>query len=203
MKLNQIRNCPVTEKDVDLAKKTFVPGIPTLKGKSVQGKPVQMIDDVIQIPKEILRLHSDIHLCMDLMFVSKVGFLTTIGYPIFYRKVKRIDNRTKESLYNNLDAILHIYNSGGYKVSRISCDQEFKCLMDDVKDKLDVKMTYAGLGDHEPHSERNNRALNNQTRVGLHRTTYKTIPRLMIEHLVIGSTDKFNLFPARNGVSDY
>ena len=25
----------------------------------------------------------------------------------------------------------------------------------------------------------------------------------MIEHLVIGRTDKFNLFPARNGVSDY
>ena len=162
-----------------------------------------MIDNIIQIPKEILRLHSEIHLCIDLMFVSRVGFLTTIGYPIFYRKAKRIDNRTKESLYDKLDHILQIYNSGGYKVSRISCDLELKKIMDAVKDGLDVKMQYAGANNHKPHSERNNRTLKNQTRVGLHRTTYKTIPKLMIEHLVVGSTDKFNLFPARNGVSDY
>ena len=64
-------------------------------------------------------------------------------------------------------------------------------------------MDYTNPQDHKPHTERNNRTIKKQTRTGLHRTTYKCVPRVMIKHLVIGSTDKFNIFPAKNSISDY
>ena len=64
-------------------------------------------------------------------------------------------------------------------------------------------MDYTNPQDCEPHAERNDRTIKNQTRTGLHRTTYKCVPRVMIKHLVIGSTDKFNIFLAKNGISDY
>lgn len=79
---------------------------------------------------------------MDLMYVNRVGFLRTIGYPIYYLKTVHIEDRKKETLYMILDKVPRVYNSGGYKVRRITCDNEFQCVMDDVKDELSIEMGY-------------------------------------------------------------
>ena len=82
----------------------------------------------------------------------------------------------------------------------INCDNGFRAMMDDVKDDLNCTMNYTNAQDHEPHAERNNRTIKNQIIVGLRRTAYKTMTRVMIRHLVITSTEKFNNFPAKHGV---
>ena len=78
----------------------------------------------------------------------------------------------------------------------------FGVFSDAVTDTLECRMNYMNAQDHEQRIERNNRTIKNQTRVGLHRATYKAIPKVMIKELVIGSTEKFNFFVAKNGVSD-
>ena len=45
-----IKNCPVTQEDVDVAQKIFGPAISTLKGKSTRKNPKPVINDNIQIP---------------------------------------------------------------------------------------------------------------------------------------------------------
>ena len=99
-----------------------------------------------------------------------------------------------ETLFENVDKILRIYNGGGYRVNVIHCDNGFGAMMDDVKDELGCEMNYTNAQDHEPRAERNNRTIKNQIRIGLHRSTYKTIPRVMIRQLAITSTEKFNNF---------
>ena len=54
LKSNQIRNCPVTEKDVDLAEQIFGPDVATIKGKSVRKTPAQRTDETIAIPPELI-----------------------------------------------------------------------------------------------------------------------------------------------------
>ena len=88
-------------------------------------------------------------------------------------------------------------------MSNITCDNGFRAIFEEVNNDLDITMEYANPQDHEPHIERNNRTIKNQMRTGLHRTTYKTIPRVMIKHLGIASPEKLNLFPAKYGVSKY
>ena len=85
----------------------------------------------------------------------------------------------------------------------INCDNGFRAILDAVTDTLECRMNYTNAQDHEPRIERNNRTIKNQTRVGLHRAMYKAIPKVMIKELVIGSTEKFNFFVAKNGVSDH
>ena len=51
--MNAIKNNPVTIEDVKIAEKVFGPDVATLKGKSTRPKPRQMINDKIEIPKEI------------------------------------------------------------------------------------------------------------------------------------------------------
>ena len=46
--------------------------------------------------------------------------------------------------------------------------------MDNVKNELNCTVVYTNTQDHEPHAEKNNRITENQIRVGLHQTTYKT-----------------------------
>ena len=53
LKMNAIKNCPVTIEDVTIAQRIFGPDVSTLKGKSVRrpAKPVR--DDLVEIPAEI------------------------------------------------------------------------------------------------------------------------------------------------------
>ena len=99
------------------------------------------------------------------MYVNKIEFLTSIGYPIYYRKTMHVKDGTAKTLYNNLDKIIRIYNSGGYRVNIINCDTGFRAMMDDVKDDLNCTMNYTNAHDHESYSERNNQTIKNQIRI--------------------------------------
>ena len=44
-------------------------------------------------------------------------------------------------------------------IRTVECDGEFKALMDEVKDKLDVTLNPANMQDHVPRAEQNNRTL--------------------------------------------
>ena len=182
LRSNKIKNCPLVEKDVDLAEVIFGPYIATIKGKLARRTRMSILEDLIAIPPELLCKHSSIELCIDVMYVKRIGFLTSIWHPIYYRKTLHVSDGKKETLYTNLDKILRIYNSGGYQVNIINCDNGFRAMMDDVKDDLNCTMDYTNTQDHEPHTERNNRAIKNQICVGLHRTAYKTILWVMIHH---------------------
>jgi hypothetical protein len=162
---NMIKDCPVVEKDVDIAEAIFGADISTIKGKTARRTPRPIIQDLISVPPELVRKHSSIELCIDVMYVNRIGFLTSIGYPIYYRKTVHVTNGKNETLYNGLDKILRIYNAGGYRVNIVNCDNGFRKMMDDVKDKLDCTMNYTNAQDHEPHAERNNRTIKNQIRV--------------------------------------
>ena len=159
--------------------------------------------DVVSIPPELLRKHSSIELCVDIIYVNKIGFLTTIGCPMYYRKTSHVKDGKKNTVFNALDHILRTWNSGGFHVTKIYCDNGFKAIMETVKDELKTDINYSNPQDHEPRIERNNRTIKNQTRVGLHGATFKRIPKIMITELVMGSTEKFNMFPAKAGVSDH
>ena len=124
--------------------------------------------DLIQVPPELIRKHSSLELCIDVMYVNKIGFLTSIGYPIYYRKTVYVSDGKTETLYETLGKILRIYNSGGYRVNIIHCDNGFRAMMDNVKDELNCEMNYTNAQDHEPRAERNNRTIKNQIQVGLH-----------------------------------
>ena len=82
LQANTIQNCPITVEDVTLAEKIFGKDISTLKGKSTRPKLHQVKNDYIEIPKELLKNNTEITLCMDTMFVNRIGFLTTIDKTV-------------------------------------------------------------------------------------------------------------------------
>jgi hypothetical protein len=79
LRMNIIKNFPVTVEDVNIADTIFGPDVSSLKGKSTRCKPNPVRKDLIEIPRELIMKHHNIKLCMDTMYVNECGMLTAIG----------------------------------------------------------------------------------------------------------------------------
>jgi hypothetical protein len=111
IKMNAIRNCPVTTEDVNSAKKIFGADMSSLKGKLTRQKSTPVREDTVEIPEELISHNCKIELCIDIMYVNDCGFMTTIDQTIRFRSAIPIDNRMHEEYYHVLDMVLSVYNS--------------------------------------------------------------------------------------------
>jgi hypothetical protein len=85
MKAMCIKNNLVTTKDVNIAEKIFGPDVATLmKGKMTCHAPVPVIEDCIEIPRELITAQYSVTLCLDDMKVNDISFLTTISKNLMY-----------------------------------------------------------------------------------------------------------------------
>ncbi|CAJ1943965.1 unnamed protein product [Cylindrotheca closterium] len=158
---NFFKNCPITEEDVNISEKIYGPSVSTIKGKQKQKRPTPkaVVDDWIEMPKELLKHNSNLDLCIDIMFINNVAFFVSIDKAIKFRFSTELKDRTKDAIYKSIDEILRIYNHAEFRIKTIYCDNEFKPVFDDMKDNMDVTMNYAAPGKHEPTIERSNQTL--------------------------------------------
>ena len=203
LRQNVIANCPVRAVDVDNAEKIFGPDVAALKGKSTRPKPPVVIDDHVDIPQEILENNAHVELCMDIMFVNELPFLTTIDRQIKFRSLVPMESRTSKESFKRIDMVLRHYNKAGFTIKRIYCDGEFKNMMDIVSDELGIDMNYANPDEHVPEIERSIRVIKERFRTAYYRLPYSKIPKTMIKYLAMKVTSDLNLFPVKGGVSDF
>ena len=81
---NQLKNCPITPRDVRLMKEILGPSIPGLKGKTVRTKPAQVNPELIPVPQHIHDHYQTITLAIDIMFVNRIPFLMTTSRHVHY-----------------------------------------------------------------------------------------------------------------------
>ena len=202
LRMNVIQNCPVTEKDVDIAEKVFGKDITTLKGKSVRTRPVPVVQDYIGIPPELKQQHREVDLCADIMFIQGLAFLTTISKRITYRTIEFIPHRSATALNTAFDTVFRIYNKAGFVISNLFVDPEFKFLEDTMTD-IDINMNYCSAQEHVPEIERSIRVIKERFRSMYHRLPYQCMPKIMIKHGAMECVRWLNTFPPKNGISTY
>jgi hypothetical protein len=94
LKMNAIRNCPMTMEDLNIAEKIFGADMSSLKGQLTCRKSTPVWEDTVEIPEELIASNREIELCIDILYVNECGFMTTIDRTIRFRSAIPIENRT-------------------------------------------------------------------------------------------------------------
>ena len=170
-------------KDIENAEKIFGNDIASLKGKSTRRKPPIIKEDFIEIPPKILEHNKEITLNIDNMFICGLSQFTGIDETVHARHCLPLSSRTKNEFYKAINVIMRKYNSAGFTIKRINCDQEFQPIMDLIKDDMDIEMNYAPAQDRTPRAERNNRVLQERIRAMFHWLPTKPCQKLCAKQL--------------------
>ena len=79
---NIIKNYPVTVEYIEIAEKIFGQDVSTLKGRKTRQRPKVVVDNFIEIPRELIDNNQELILCIDIMFINKHASFTTIDKEI-------------------------------------------------------------------------------------------------------------------------
>ena len=120
-----------------------------------------------------------------------------------YRTAGFVADRTETTFRKGLDEVLRIYNHCGYKIETIHCDNEFRPMMDPIKDDMGIHMDYCPATAHQPDAERNNRTIKDRVRSTFHRMPYDNIPMVLWKYLVMGCAFGLNLFAPTGSSSKF
>jgi hypothetical protein len=202
--MNVIANCPVTTADINLAEKLFGKDIASLKAKTTRRKTTPVVNDVVEIPRELIEAQHGVDLCFDIMFVNGLPFLTTISKRILYRTAQWLTPNKPQVCRSELNAVFDIYQRAGFKVKCVHCDGEFKSIVRLLKeDHPGLESNEYNAQEHVPEAERNNRTIKERVRAAFHFIPFKALPKMLVAHLVMEAARKLNFFPAKGGISKY
>ena len=118
---NRINDCPVTVRDAEVALKVWGPNIAALKGKTTHkvAKSVK-VEDLVEIPKEMIAMHKNVTLGIDIFFVNKIPFFVTLSCDICFICDASVRSETSKYLRSASwhvqllleKRVLHYYGNG-------------------------------------------------------------------------------------------
>jgi hypothetical protein len=197
---NLIRNCPVTPDDAKRALKIYGPDVATLKGKTVKKQNSGIPNyQATQLPAPIIAQYNNVRLFIDIFWVNGSPYFHTISEWVKFRTVAAISNRSKRTLLLETQAIIHLYQTRGFTVTRVEGDREFSCLENDL---LPTPINIADADDHVAEVERSIRTIKERTRALIQGLPFRRIPKAMMRAAIENANKSLNQFPAKNGVSD-
>ena len=65
----------MTVKDIEISHAIWVKKIVALKGNATRKKPIHVAGDIVKIAMEIIKLHKEVFMTEDILFVDGILFL--------------------------------------------------------------------------------------------------------------------------------
>ena len=127
---NQIKDCPVTVKDAEIAHEIWGKDIHGLQGKTTRKKPIPVAEDFVKVPSEILKLHKDVFLTVDIFFVNQIPFLLTLSHKICFTATNHLVSRKAADVYKAFIEIYKFYLKRGFRITHVLADGEFASLQE-------------------------------------------------------------------------
>ncbi|OEU10337.1 hypothetical protein FRACYDRAFT_247347 [Fragilariopsis cylindrus CCMP1102] len=198
---NGIKNNPITKKDINMALAMLGKSKYSVQGKTVRHQPDAVDAQEISVPTKILDYYSSVTLSIDVMHVNKVPFLISISEHIHYGTIKALHSMKIPVLELEIERIIKLYAVRGFHVKFILVDIQFKAIKD--RGKLTATVNVVGKGEHVPAIERFIRVIKERCRCYYAMLPFKTLPRIMVIHLLVTVMFYINAFVWRKGVSQY
>ena len=191
--ISHLRSCPFTKEDIRATDDIFRLNLGSLNGKTVwcPNKHIQAMTS--GVPQSILKLHQDVVLSMDIMFVKKLPFMVTSSCNLRFSMVESLP---KGGHYH------HVFEEGDpivppswFCVTSITCDPEFEVLQPSFP-----MLNCCTADEHVPEIEQYIRTLKDCTQRAVNVLPFKNLPRLVLIHLLKNCTLWLNAFQAAYGL---
>jgi hypothetical protein len=200
---NQIKDCPVTVQDIDVARKIWGKNISALKGKTTWSKSILVARDYVKFPMELMKLHKEVFLTTDIFFFNKIPFFLTLSRKICFTAVNHLADRTVPQIFKAFKEMYQYYLHRGFHIKMVHADGEFVPLKPLIETMPGGPMVnLASANEHVPEIERRIRVVKELCRATRHSLPFETIPKLMTIHIVLNVVKVLNFFPTKGGVSD-
>jgi hypothetical protein len=197
---NLIQNCPVTPDDAKQALQIYGPDVATLQGKTVKKQNSGIPNyQAVQILAPIIAQYNNVCLFVDIVWVNNSPYFHTISEWVKFRTVAAINNRTQRTLHMETQAVIKLYETRGFTVTKVKGDQKFSCLANDL---LPTPLNIADADDHVVEVERSIRTISERVRCLVQGLPFKRIPKAMMRAAIENANKTLNQFPAKNGLSD-
>ena len=200
---NLLNGCGTIRKDIMIAQDIFGTSGSILKGKTTTPSTTHLREDIIPIPDFIVDNYKGVTLCVDILYVNGIPFLTSVSRHIYFTTVEAIINGKEKTLLKCIKGIIAIYHKRGLAITTMIADNQFDCLEESLG-ALTPPVSYTPLskGEHEKFVERNIRYIKERCRCSFAEIPYTRIPRRMVMRLVYTAVFWINSFPRQEGVSD-
>ena len=106
----------------------------------------------------------------------------------------RITKKSKKAYYRAINMILWIYNTAGFTVMKINCNNKYITIVHQVMDNLDIEMNYVNIQEHESVAEWNIHTIKERMQMMYHHLPYKCLPKLIIKYMCYNAVTKLNFF---------
>jgi hypothetical protein len=122
---NQIKDCPVTIQDIDVALNIWGRNIAALNGKTTRRNTILVARDYVKVPLELMKLHKDVFLRTDIFFVNKNQFFLTLSRKITFTAVNHLTDHTVPQIFKAFKEINQYYLQRGFHITVVQADGEF------------------------------------------------------------------------------
>jgi hypothetical protein len=118
----------VTLADIEVAEKIWGPNIAALKGKTIRTTPPPVVQDFVEVPKDIMENNKEVTLAMDVFFVNHIPFLLTVSRNLGFTTVGHLQNKTMKCIFDAFKIVYQQYLNRGFKITLVLVDGEFVAL---------------------------------------------------------------------------
>jgi hypothetical protein len=182
---NQIKDCPVTIQDIDVATKIWGKNIAALKGKTTRSKTHPVARDYVKVPKGLLKLYKEVFLTTDIFFVNKIFFFLTLSRKICFTAVNHLANRAVPQIFKAFKEMYQYYLQRGFHITTVT-------LIKSMPGGPMVNLVSAN--EHVPEIERRIRVVKERCRATRHSLSFHTTPKLITIHIVLNVVKLLNFF---------
>jgi hypothetical protein len=134
---NVIGDNPFTKRDVRIARKIFGPDVPAMKGKTGKHKSkILRADDITDIPPNIIKEYTNVHLSTDVMYVNGIKFLISHSKHIGLLQTCCVRRNNREGMLSCILKMIQTYESRSvFTVVTIEADRAFESIKHEFQDK--------------------------------------------------------------------
>jgi hypothetical protein len=152
---------------------------------------------------ELLKLHKNVFLTLDVFFVNKIPFLLSLSRKIRFTAVNYLADRTIPDLFKAFKEIYQHYLHRGFRITTVH-DGEFsplKTLIESLPGG--PRLNLASSNEHVPEIERRIRVVKERSRAARHSLPFQRVPTIMTIHIVFHAVKLLNFLPPKGGNLDH